>query len=55
MPMCEMSKKGFEGMLIKNPEYFFDPTPFGADTGKGEGRGDITKLCDMSKKGSMAC
>ena len=41
MPTCEMSKKGFLGMLIKNPEEFFGSHPPG---GGYKGGGDFTKL-----------
>ena len=43
--MCEMSKKGFKGMLIKNPEEFFWSHPPGGGYGGWEGgeEGDFTK------------
>ena len=35
-----MSKKGFQGMLIKNLHGFYlDPNPLGVNTGREEGRG----------------
>ena len=47
--MCEMSKKGFKGMLIKNPEkrILSQPPVGGNRGGGGEGKGYTTKtdLC----------